>query len=490
MNRYKNLTILHSNDLHGDFLPANVDGKMTGGISLLSGYISNVRNTEKNVLYTISGDMFRGSLIDSEYKGISTIEIMNLLTPDIATIGNHEVDYGIAHLLFLERCTKFPIINANMYIKMNHSRLFNSHQIIEVDGIKILFIGLLTEEVLAQTKQEAYIGSFVNVEEASREVGKICNTYQTEDIDFTVLLTHIGIEADKQLASLLDPRWGVDLIIGGHSHTLMSEPVVVNQIPIVQAGSGTKQIGRFDIVVDVERNCIENYTWRTIPIDESTCNPDVALEEVLNKYVDATNEKYGRIITRLKKQYTHFRRDRETDIGKLFADILADALGLDLMMIGSGSLRNELLGPIVTFGDLVEMYPYIGEIMRVVLTGKQLKHMIRHIFREEVLGTDAHTEYYQFSKGIQFIVSIPQKEVLNITYHNEQINDEDTFRVGIPLWHFNNMEEFLGITYDEVKQNAMPKVVTTDDQSVIDEYLSNIELVEIDEEDHRWITIA
>ena len=57
--------------------------------------------------------MFRGSVIDSEYKGTSTIGIMNLMGPDVATIGNHEVDYGLAHLLFLEKCADFPIINAN-----------------------------------------------------------------------------------------------------------------------------------------------------------------------------------------------------------------------------------------------------------------------------------------------------------------------------------------------------------------------------------------
>ena len=71
--------------------------------------------------------MFRGSLIDSEYQGISTIQIMNLLAPDVASLGNHEVDYGLAHLLFLERCASFPIICANMYVKYIGKRLFNSH---------------------------------------------------------------------------------------------------------------------------------------------------------------------------------------------------------------------------------------------------------------------------------------------------------------------------------------------------------------------------
>ena len=95
--------------MHGDFLAEKVDSKLVGGVSLLSGYVSKVRHEEENVLYAIAGDMFRGSVIDSEFHGISTIQIMNMLAPDIVTVGNHEVDYGVAHLLFLENVRNFPL---------------------------------------------------------------------------------------------------------------------------------------------------------------------------------------------------------------------------------------------------------------------------------------------------------------------------------------------------------------------------------------------
>ena len=84
---------------------------------MLSGYVSKVRREEKNVIYAIAGDMFRGSIIDSEYHGISTIEIMNMISPDIVTIGTRETDYGTGQLLFLEKCAKFPIVNANLHKK-------------------------------------------------------------------------------------------------------------------------------------------------------------------------------------------------------------------------------------------------------------------------------------------------------------------------------------------------------------------------------------
>ena len=73
MKHTKKITILHSNDLHGDFLAEQVDEKLVGGVSMLSGYIEKVRAEEPNTIYAIAGDMFRGSVIDSEYKGLSTM---------------------------------------------------------------------------------------------------------------------------------------------------------------------------------------------------------------------------------------------------------------------------------------------------------------------------------------------------------------------------------------------------------------------------------
>ena len=121
----KKITILHSNDMHGDFLSEvkQGGGKLIGGLALLSGYINQVRAEEENVLYVISGDMVQGSLIDADYKGISTMEIMNYLAPDVVALGNHEFDYGLPHLLFLEKVANFPIVNANLYIKNYGRRL-------------------------------------------------------------------------------------------------------------------------------------------------------------------------------------------------------------------------------------------------------------------------------------------------------------------------------------------------------------------------------
>ncbi len=481
MKNIKKLTILHSNDLHGDFLAEKIDEKLVGGVAYLSSYVNKVRDEEKNVIYCIAGDMFRGSVIDSEYKGISTIEIMNALAPDVVSIGNHEVDYGIAHLLFIEKCAKFPIVNANMYIKTNGARLFNPYKIIEIDGMKILFIGIVTEEILACAKSEGLIGTIIDTEDAAKEVGKICNAHNGIDIDFTVLLTHIGIEEDKKLAELLDPEWGVDIIIGGHSHTLLSEPVVVNGIPIVQAAMGTDGIGRFDIDVDTDSNCIDSYSWNYIPINELTCQKDQQLDDIIHNYKSMTDLKYGKIVTKFKHQLTHPKRNQQTTLGSLAADILKESLGLDVMLYGSGSIRNEKLGPIVTLGCLKECFPYHGKVHMIKVTCDQLMRMLKHICRDEAWLD--HTEFYQLSKGMSFVYNKTLKDFTKYQYCGETMSGDKLLTVGVQNFHFNNFDEFFGLPLKKVLENGASKVVSTNDFDNIYEYLATNNIIDISLED-------
>ena len=475
----KKLTILHSNDLHGDFLAEEIDSELVGGVSMLSGYINKVKNEEENVIYAIAGDMLRGSVIDSEFKGLSTIEIMNLLTPDVATIGNHEVDYGLQHLLFLEKCASFPIINANMYLTSNGRRLFNSHTIIEIDGIKILFIGILTRDVLDSTKQDELIGKLIDIQDTAEEVRKITDAYKTASIDLTILLTHIGFEKDKELATALAPDGDVDIIIGGHSHTYLEEPCIVEGIPIVQAAVGTAQIGRFDILFDKFNNRIDSYTWELIPITEERCPRDEALEDILDKIKRKTDAKYGRILTRFPCAYTHPCRNRETELGDLLAEGIRAQLGVDLALISSGSIRGEVLGPIVTYQDFLEAYPYSTPILGVNLTGSQLKQIVLFLLRDEVLSDKGNYNSFQFSEGFFCEYDCNTHNILQITMKDEEIQDDDIFAVALESYHYKLLNTSLGISSEEVEKNGQPVQLAGDSSNVLFEYLSNHELIKL-----------
>ena len=472
MTNFRKLTLLHSNDMHGDFMAEEKDERLVGGVSLLSGYLDKVRQEEENVLYAIAGDMFRGSVIDTEYKGVSTIQLMNMLAPDVVTIGNHEIDYGIAHLLFLEKCADFPIINANLYLKMNHKRLFQPCKVIEIDGMKILFIGILTEMTLAEFKKDNLIGTFITLEDAAKEVGRICNTYNAIDIDCTVLLTHIGFEEDKHLATLLDPSWGVDLIIGGHSHTFLEEPAVVNGIPIVQAGTGTDQIGRFDLLIDIENDRLCDYSWKPVPINDETCPRDPGMEALLSEYKSQTDAKYGKILTKFVRPLHHPSRYQETELGDLFSDIMRDALGVEIFLLASGSIRVEHLGPIVTKGDFDMCFPFDDSAHLLYWTGAQLRHALLHMLRDEAFS-GVHTEFYQISSGLTIEYDQEKKELTKLLFKGEPVADDRVFVMGLQHYHFLNMKDSFNLDVEEVEKNGAIRTIASSCKDVIEEKLED-----------------
>ena len=475
--RYRKLTLLHSNDIHGDFLAEQAKDRLVGGFSMLSGYVSKVRREEPNTLYCVAGDMFWGSVIDSEYQGISTIEFMNLLAPDVVCVGNHEVDYGVAHLLFLEKCASFPLINANMYIRGSHARLFEPFLIREVDGMKVLFIGILTEEVTAHTKNDGLTGPMVIIEEAAREVERICNAYRSVDIDLTVLMTHIGIEADKRLAAALDPSLGVDVIIGGHSHTFMKEPLLVNGIQIVQAGMGTDQIGRFDLVVDTEENRVAAWGWQCVPIEEGSCPRDERLEELITSYKEATDAKYLRVITRLARELTHPERNRQTEIGSLLTDALKNSFGVDIMLVASGSIRRPSLGPIVLLQDLRECFPYDEAVHMLTLTGAQLRKMFSWMLREEV-WQGVHSEFYQLSEGLKVVWRRETQTLEQFELNGRPVEEDRFYTLGLQNYVYQSFDDLFHFPRAEAEANAAPRLLCTSDVDVLEEYLSASHLLD------------
>lgn len=467
----KKFTILHSNDMHGDFLAEVNSGKgeLIGGLALLSGYINKVRHEEENVIFVISGDMVQGSLIDSEYKGISTMEIMNYLAPDMATLGNHEFDYGLPHLLFLEKMANFPIVNANLYIKNYNKRLMKPYHIISKAGFDIMFIGIITDKVIDAVQKDSLIGSFISLEDASREVGIITDAYKNDDIDLTILLTHIGFDSDIELAKLLKPEYGVDMIIGGHSHTILEQPAKVNNILIAQAGVGTNQVGRFDIVVDDDTNSIIDYKWQLIPIVEGIAEIDTKLQEYINSFAKVVDRKYGAIICKFNDVLTHPKRDVETALGNLFADALAEMGECDVMLVGSGSIRSKELGQVVTLRDYRACFPYEDYMSRFTITGKTLKTMFAHFMRPE--NRNGEGECYQVNGRVRAVYNDTTHKLDTLKYDGQPVVEDKLYTIGIIGYHILNSQSYLGVTQEELLAAGRSKVIATNVADVLEEYL-------------------
>ena len=305
----------------------------------------------------------------------------------------------------------------------------------------------------------------------------------------TVLLTHIGFEEDKKLAERIDPSWGVDLIIGGHSHTLLEEPCVVNGIPIVQVGMGTDQIGRFDITIDTAEKAIESLSWQVVPIDSSHCPTDEALEKLIIDCKKTTDEKYAQVLCRLKRKLTHPVRERETKLGDLLCDILCDATGADVFLVASGSIRGKEMGPIVTKGDLTRCLPYDDEAHIVYMTGAQLKHGMLHALRDETLS-GAHSEFFQVSSGLRIEYDQASHDFESFVLNGEEVDEGRFYAVGLQHYFLENAKRCLDLSVEDLKKNRPIRTVATSCTDIIEEYLLSGEYTDVSDESRITLHLA
>ncbi len=365
----------------------------------------------------------------------------------------------------------FPIVNANLYIRKYNKRLMQPYLIMPKAGLDILFIGIVTDKVIDALKRDSEIGSFISLEEASDEVGKICNAYKSDDIDLTILLTHIGFDSDVELAKLLKPEWGVDMIIGGHSHTILEQPARVNNIFIAQAGVGTDQIGRFDILVDDDTNSIVDYKWQLVPIAEGIAEPDRDLQAYIDSFKEVVDRKYNTILCKFGTQLTHPHREEESSLGNLFADALAESGQIDVMLLGAGSVRVKEMGPLVTLGNFTACFPYADTLTRFTVNGARLRRMFNHWMRPE--NRTGEGECYEVNGAVRAVYSESKRALESLAVNGEPVQDERLYTVGLQGYHYSNCAPYLNVTQEELAEAGKPKVVSTNVQDVMLEFMRN-----------------
>ena len=462
----EHLVILHSNDIHGACSPKIADGHEIGGLSLLSGYVRRVREQEDNVIYAIAGDLFMGSIIDREYRGLSTIRLANALQPDVFAVGNHEIDYGLSHLLFLEKCADFPIVCANMNVRELNRCLFAPYIDIERGGRTVRFIGLLTESIAGRIQQEDLVDQAISVRDVYKELIRVLNGLKTaKKADCTVLLTHIGITEDRILASRLSPDLGVDMIIGGHSHTLMQEPEIVNGIPIVQAGSGSSQIGRFDIDWDRDTGMIRKMSWKLIPVNDENSENDLLIDFYEERFHKEVDRKYEKTILTMPAQYKHDSFHRETEVIDLFTDMYRDAFGTDLFLLSSNAIRCKLFGPEIRRKDLLMALPYDNEVFRVTMDGARLQRLFAYFLRKE--AWEGVNIYIFFSGNAHVLFDKEERFVREVRIGGEVPDPSKYYTVGITSYLYKNLAAFL-----DIKEDELPIVkIAEDDRSGLERYL-------------------
>jgi 5'-nucleotidase len=282
-------------------------------------------------------------------------------------------------------------------------------------------------------------------------------------------MTHIGYEGDIGLAEQLDPSLGVKIIVGAHSHTYLEKPEIVNNILVLQAGTGNTHIGDLRLFIDEDSKEIADWNYRLVPVDEEHCPEDKFVKAMINTYQMDIDEKYSTVITRFRKDLDNYGRGNTTELGQVFADAFTDALDIDMMMVASSSTRCYGMDMTVTLQDLREAYPYDGRIYKVKVNGKQLTAMIRHMLRDEVLD-DWKEAFFHTPRALHIEYTKSTGE-LDLSFKGQPVTNDQVFDIGLQEFYYLNSEEVLGQSNEDLTRAGGLRTISEDAFGVLRDYL-------------------
>jgi len=245
------IVILHTNDTHSQ-LESYKDSQTgdVGGVVRRNTFIQETRSQYPNTILVDAGDFSQGTPYYNLFKGVPEIELMNKMGYDVAALGNHEFDNGSKALINRLKLANFKVVCANYQFKNKHlTKIIKPYTIIYMGNKKIGFFGLLCDMknmLMPIYYQEV---TFINPVDAAQKMVEILKN--REQCDFIICLSHLGFEgefegdvSDTDLAAKVS---GIDFIIGGHTHKLLEEPVIVNDTKIVHAGMKGSFVGKIVI---------------------------------------------------------------------------------------------------------------------------------------------------------------------------------------------------------------------------------------------------
>ena len=391
------LRVLHVNDTH-----ANIENTPRQ-ISAI--YEHRKGNTNNLLLH--AGDVFSGTLYFNEFKGLADLELMNLVGFDAMTFGNHEFDLGSEALAPFVQKAEFPFVSSNVDFsadalmkdlqsstytkKAKDGKIYNGI-IKTINGEKVGIFGLTTAETTSisspgDVKFEDYIAS------AKASV----KAFKKQGVDKIIALTHIGYndgggDNDLELANQVD---GIDIIVGGHSHTQLAEPVVVEKYKeptvIVQANEYSKFLGELDISFDKKGKVIA-YEGELIEIDAKNEDgsyifaDDPEAAQILGKYKPIVDAKKKQVVGSTTVELiggNPAARTGETNLGNLIADgMLAKAKTINpntvIALQNGGGVRTTLQAGPITLADVMTVLPFSNALAIMEITGSELKTALEH----------------------------------------------------------------------------------------------------------------
>jgi 2',3'-cyclic-nucleotide 2'-phosphodiesterase (5'-nucleotidase family) len=300
-------------------------------------------------------------------------------------VGNHEFDHGWEMLHELREVCDPPLLCANA--KDPDGKAFGdaAWMVFDLDGVRVGVIGLVTEKVPEMTQKKAAAGcSFEDpVAVARRLVPEV-----RERCDVVVLLTHLGVEEDAALAGAVK---GIDLIVGGHSHTELKEPLVVDGTRVVQAASYGRRVGILDLYWDTAEKRLSNVQGHLVRIDADAMPNAPSVKRLVDAWESRVAERMDVVIGKTARDL------RQKDLRTLIERIYRDVLGTDFGYQNLHGVRSEIPKGDVTVRHVWTALPFDNTLVKLRLKGSQLTKYMRSKLgdrieedREYVIGTNSY----------------------------------------------------------------------------------------------------
>lgn len=366
--RAVSLRLLYVNDFHGFAEPYRPLGskELLGGAAYLAGAVDRLRAGQPTLLLA-AGDMIQGNNWANLFKGQSSMELMNAMKFDALVVGNHEFDYGQKVLQERLREAHFPVLGANVKGLPG----LKPYVIKDIAGLRVAIIGVVTADTPISTHPRNVTGLKFAPPDAT--VARCLKDLKGK-ADLVVVLSHIGYAADRALAAQVP---GIDVIIGGHSHTRLEAPAVVNHTIIGQAWEHAKALGVLDL--DLKDGKIVKFSGHLQEIKPIPGQEDKAIEKIVEKYSQKVDAVLDRTIgeTEVDLDGEH-GRIRETNLGDLVADIMRSAAGAQAALINGGSLRAGIHRGPIQAKEIYSALPFDNYVVAIWLTGQQLRESLEH----------------------------------------------------------------------------------------------------------------
>jgi 2',3'-cyclic-nucleotide 2'-phosphodiesterase (5'-nucleotidase family) len=357
----EHITILFTNDIQGHIRP---DREGNGGLARIATLKKQVKNENPNTILVDAGDAASGTAMAAETKGEAVFHVMNRAGYDAMVIGNHEFDFGKNQVKRFQEIAIFPLLSANIYDQRNNLVADSEYAIFKLGKIRLAVIGISNPATPSLTKPDKIHGlKFLP------PLGQVraCQNELGQKADIIIILSHLGLDEDKQLAEKLT---GIPLIIGGHSEKFLWRMRRINNVRIAQAGHFAKYLGRVDMFLDSKNKQVKLWKYRLIKL-EGDIVPDEAVEWEIKEQIDRIEMDIDRVIGKTSRAV---ERDW---IGRWTAELIKESTRADYAIINTAGIRGGLERGEILASDIYKIMPFDDRLAWFEVSGINLQEMLR-----------------------------------------------------------------------------------------------------------------